>query len=81
MSPHQKNGGGNEGGAEPLLEMIWVEERQLCDELSRHGMGWHAPARQLLNFTTALCPVACANCTTVQLHKVDLRTFKGGGQE
>ena len=32
--------GGNEGGAEPLLEMIWVEERQLCDELSsaRHGM-------------------------------------------
>ena len=32
--------GGNEGGAKPLLEMIWVDERQLCDELSsaRHGM-------------------------------------------
>ena len=71
--------------------MIWVEERQLGDELSSArrgmawhsnvlGMAWHAPERQLLNFTTALWPVACANCTTVQLHKIDLCTFKGGGQ-
>ena len=81
MSPHQKKGGAMKAGQS--LSWRWSGSTSVSCVMSSplQGMAWHAPARQLLNFTTALWPVACANCTTVQLHEVDLRTFKGGGQE